>query len=59
MSTDTSLPDENERKGVLKRVQTSGFCGCIFTTFCGVPNGTRQTTEQSLSFTIDLLVEAA
>ena len=25
----------------------------------GVPNGTRQTTEQSLSFAIDLLVEAA
>jgi hypothetical protein len=26
---------------------------------CGVPNGTRQTTEHPLSFTIDLLVEAA
>lgn len=26
---------------------------------CGVPNGTRQTTEHALSFVIDLLVEAA
>lgn len=26
---------------------------------CGVPNGTRQTTEQTLNFFIDLTVEAA
>jgi len=29
------------------------------TYFSGVPNGTHQTTERPLSFTIDLLVVAA